>query len=48
MSPMKTVASTLLLAALISVAYAGVEVTTNPDLRCVVKASPEVAHALYL
>jgi hypothetical protein len=45
---MKRALTTLSLIALATVAYAGVEVTTNPRLHCVLPASAEIASALDL
>jgi len=45
---MKRTLTALSLIALATVAYAGVEVTTNPDLHCLLPASPQIAGALDL
>jgi hypothetical protein len=45
---MKHALTALSLVALATIAYAGVEVTTNPELRCALQASPQVAVALDL
>jgi hypothetical protein len=45
---MKKLLTALSLAVLATVSWAGVEVTTNPELACALPASPEIASALDL
>jgi hypothetical protein len=45
---MKRILTSFLLLALVTIAYAGAEVTTNTALHCALRASPEIASALDL